>query len=90
LTAANSELSANAESLNVSLSDAKDEIDRLDFVALLRKRTVDNLRGEVAGLKQAGAASDTFIARLHSEADAAGARIKQLEETIKNLSNPDN
>ena len=86
LTAANGELSEKITELDESLLDARIEIDRLDFVALLRGNNVENLRSEVAILKQSEAESADVIAGLQGEMEAAGAVIRQLEETVDSLS----
>ena len=88
LTADNAELSGRNKSLEASLAEAKDEIDRLDFVALLRKKNVENLRNQTAGLKRAETESAAVIAALRRGAEAADARISKLEEAIDNLSGP--
>ena len=57
-----------------SLAAATLEIERLDFVALLREKNVENLTNEVTALKQ-------VEAELRGELEAADAKIKQLEDS---------
>ena len=85
MTAANEELSGKVKSLEVSLSDARVELDRLDFVALLRKKNAENLKNEVDLLKRAETGWEEVMAKLRSEADLAAARVKELEDTVKSL-----
>ena len=70
LTAANSELSDQVDSLDASLADARVEIDRLDFVGLLREKNIENLTNEVAVLRRV-------------EAEAKAEAAKQAEEISK-------
>ena len=86
LTAANGELTEKAATLDAELENAKSEIDRLDFVALLRANNVENLTSEVTVLRRVESESEEEIVKLRGELEVADANIKQLEETIKSLS----
>ena len=85
VTADNAELSGKIKSLEASLSDAGVEIDRLDFVALLRKKNADNLKNEVAVLLREKAGLEDVMAELRREAELTGVRVKELEDTVKSL-----
>ena len=63
-----------------SLEEAKAEIDRLDFIALLREKNIEDLTNEVTVLRQVEAESVEIIAELLNVIEAADIMIRQLEE----------
>ncbi|MCL2684068.1 MAG: hypothetical protein FWE55_02385, partial [Synergistaceae bacterium] len=82
LGTANGELAGNVKSLEASLADAKFEIDRIDFVALLRKNNVEKLRNEVALLKRAESDAKFEIDRIDFVALLRKNNVEKLRNEV--------
>jgi len=85
IAAEREKLSELTRDYDASLAEATIEIDRLEFVALLREKNIEDLTNEVTVLRQVEAESVEIIVELLEVIEAADAKISQLEETIKDL-----